>query len=108
MTNHPTRSRSRLAQYGARLRTIDGLATVEMVDPNDNARARHQYRRTLGGGLEHRMLRADGSLDHDDSPWRERTAGEIAAMAAQRGEFHRIVAGCLAPRPFFICITFFS
>ncbi len=91
MIAHANRSRSRLAQYGARLRTIDGRKTVEMVDPNDNAHARHQYRRTGDGGLEHRALLMDGSPDADGSPWVSRSPREIAAMAGQRGQYHPIL-----------------
>ena len=50
MIAHPNRSRSRLAQYGARLRTVVGRKVVELVDSNDNARARHQYRRSVETG----------------------------------------------------------
>lgn len=92
MIAHPNRSRSRLAQYGARLRTIEGRKTVETVDPNDGARRRFHYRRSPGGGLERRILRSDGSPFIDTgSPWEPYTAREIAAMAAQRGEYHPIL-----------------
>lgn len=91
MIDHPNRSRSRLAQYGARLRTIDGRKTVEMVDPNDNARARYQYRRTEDGGLERRTLLADGSPDNEGSPWIVYTVQQIASMAGQRGQYHPIL-----------------
>lgn len=36
---------SRLSDYGGRLLTIDGQRVVQLVDPNDNAHRRHQYRR---------------------------------------------------------------
>ena len=35
MIAHPNRSRSRLAQYGARLRTVDGRKVVELVLARD-------------------------------------------------------------------------
>lgn len=86
-----SRSRSRLAQYGARLRTIEGRETVEMVNLNDNARARHQYRRTDDGGLERRTLLADGQPANDGSPWIGYTVHQIASMAGQRGQYHPIL-----------------
>lgn len=87
-----TTSRSRLAQYGATLRIIDGRKAVEMVDPNDNARARHQYRRADDGGLEQRtLLLADGNPDNEGSPWRPCTAHQITVMAEQRGKYHPIL-----------------
>lgn len=90
MTNHPNRTRARLARYGAKLRTIDGATIVEMVDPNDNARRRFQYRRS-GSGIERRMLRADGSPMMDGSPWEEYTAADLASLRAARGQFHPIL-----------------
>ena len=52
--------RIHLRAYGARVTTTDGLTTLEMVDPNDNARTRHQYRLREG----QRERRALGELDH--------------------------------------------
>lgn len=91
MTAHPNRSRSRLAQYGARLRTVDGRKVVEMIYPNDNARHRYQYRRSENGGLECRALLADGSADSEGSPWTARLPYEVARMRAMRGEYHPIL-----------------
>ncbi len=88
MTNHPRRSRSRLAQYGARLRTIDGLKTVELVDPNDNGRARYQYQRYNDVVLR-RVLSADGTTIVTD--WVALTRDELAALMRVRGEYHPIL-----------------
>ena len=91
MSAHPNRSRSRLAQYGARLRTIDGRKVVEMVDPNDNARHRYQYRRSEDGALERRVLRSDGSPDADGSPWEPYSPEELASLCAMRSQYHPIL-----------------
>ncbi len=88
MTNHPRRSRSRLAQYGARLRTIDGEKVVEMVDPNDNSRARYQYRRYNDVVLR-RVLSADGETVITD--WTALTREELAALVRMRGEYHPVL-----------------
>jgi hypothetical protein len=90
MGNHPNRTRARLARYGAKLRTIDGVTVVEMVDPNDNARRRFQYRRSEAG-LQRRILRADGAPLVDGSPWEEFAAHELAALYATRGQYHPIL-----------------
>jgi len=87
MTNHPRRSRSRLAQYGARLRTIDGKRVVEMVNPNDNSRARYQYRRCHDTVLR-RVLTADGETITD---WTALTADELAQLVRTRGDYHPIL-----------------
>jgi hypothetical protein len=91
MTNHPRRSRARLARYGARLRTVDGERVVEMVDPNDNARRRYQYRATGGGTLETRILRADGSPMLEGSAWEAYADNELAALRGVRGTYHPIL-----------------
>jgi len=88
MTNHPRRSRSRLARYGARLRTIDGKRVVEMVDPNDNGRARYQYQRHNDVVLR-RVLSADGTTIVTD--WVALTREELAALMRVRGEYHPIL-----------------
>ena len=89
MTAHPNRSRARLAEYGAKLRTIDGRRVVEMLDPNDNARRRFQYRR-IGDGLERRVLRSDGSPFRDTgSPWEP--VDDLDRMRAMRGHYHPIL-----------------
>lgn len=91
MTNHPRRSRSRLAQYGATLRTIEGQRVVEMVNPNDNSRARYQYQRydgALGPEILRRMLAADGTVLTD---WTALTHDELAALMHTRGEYHPIL-----------------
>ena len=87
MTNHPRRSRSRLAQYGARLRTIDGHPTVEMVNPNDNSRSRYQYQRR-DGTVWRRVLTADGETITD---WTALTADELAQLVRTRGDYHPIL-----------------
>lgn len=82
----------RVRRYGGRLIQVDGRRVVEMRDPNDNARRRFQYRAALGGGLEARVLRADGQpFDDSGSPWERRSAAELAEMRAQRGEYHPIL-----------------
>lgn len=88
MTNHPRRSRARLAEYGARLRTIDGATVVEMIDANDNSRSRHQYRRA-DAGIERRVLDADGTPFIDTgSPWEP---VDVTALRAVRGTYHPIL-----------------
>lgn len=88
MTNHPRRSRARLAEYGARLRTIDGRTVVEMIDTNDGSRARYQYRRA-GAGIERRVLAPDGTPDIDSgSRWEP---VNLAALMAVRGQYHPIL-----------------
>lgn len=87
MTNHPNRSRTRLSQYGAKLRTVDGSTVVEIVDPNDGARRRFQYRR-IGETVERRVLQANGSPMLDGSPWE---AVDLEALRAVRGRYHPIL-----------------
>lgn len=87
MTNHPRRSRSRLAQYGARLRTIDGQPVVELVDPNDRSRSRYQYQRR-NGTVWRRVLTADGETITD---WTALTADELAQLVRTRGDYHPIL-----------------
>jgi len=92
VTNHPSRSRARLAEYGARLRTVDEQTVlVEMTDPNDGSMSRYQYRR-LDDGIERRILAHDGSPFRDTgSPWEPLSRNEIAALRAVRGEYHPIL-----------------
>lgn len=81
-----------LSDYGGRMVMTDGhQPTVEMVDPNDNGRARQQYRRTSDGGVEKRRLRSDGSLFRDGSPWRRLSRGDMFAMSAARGDYHPVL-----------------
>lgn len=87
MTNHPRRSRSRLAQFGARLRTVDGQRVVEMVNPNDNSGARYQYRRDTDAVLR-RVLSADGAIITD---WTAMTRDELISLLRVRGEYHPIL-----------------
>lgn len=83
---------TQLTQYGARLITTDGRATVEMRGPNDNARRRHQYRRSPDGGLERRTLTAAGTPYADTgSPWEPYSLTDLAALRAQRGQYHPIL-----------------
>lgn len=90
MASHPNRSRGRLARYGAKLRTVDGQTVVEMVDPNDGARARYQYR-ARGHCIERRVLCADGAPMIGGSPWELLTAADVAALHAVRGQYHPIL-----------------
>lgn len=87
MTNHPRRSRARLAEFGARLRTVDGVRVVEMRDPNDNSRSRYQYRR-VGDAICRRILSADGVTITD---WAALTRDEMAALLRVRGSYHPIL-----------------
>ena len=77
---------TRLNRYGGRLVLTDGRRpTVELIDPNDNARRRYQYRRALDGGVEHRTLASDGTPFRDTrSPWHSYTRDELAALLAAR------------------------
>jgi len=73
-------------RYGGRLLTIEGHTVVEMIDPNDGSRARHQYRRR-GEAIEHRIVARGGAA----GPWELRSPGEVALMRAQRGAYHPIL-----------------
>lgn len=87
MTNHPRRSRARLAEYGARLRTIDGVTVVEMIDPNDGSRSRYQYRREAAT-VARRVLSSDGVVIAD---WTPMTLSELAVLMSVRGQYHPIL-----------------
>lgn len=83
-----------LRQYGGRMVTTDGRATVELRDPNDNARRRFQYRRTLDGvvPLERRVLASDGQSFRDTgSPWEAMSWEDFAALQSVRGAYHPIL-----------------
>ena len=91
MVNHPRRNK--LAAYGGRIITIDERRTVQLVDPNDNAQRRFQFRRTLDdSGIERRVLRDNGEPFIDTgSPWQAMTIDEIGSLLANRGEYHPIL-----------------
>ncbi len=90
MANHPRRNK--LAAYGWRIITTDERRTVQLVDPNDNAQRRFQYRRTDGSSIERRVLRCDGKPFTDTgSPWEQMTIDEIGSLRAMRGEYHPIL-----------------
>jgi len=78
----------KLKQYGGKLIETDGRKTVQLVDHNDNARRIFQYRRSLDGGLERRILRHDGK---PYSPWEQYSTHELLALQAQRGQWHPIL-----------------
>lgn len=78
---------SKLSQYGGRILTIDGQRIVEMLDPNDNSKSRHQYR-AIVGVLEHRLLDSDGTVIEE---WAPRTPAELRQMQAVRGQYHPIL-----------------
>lgn len=78
----------RLARFGARIRIIDGVATVEMCDPNDNTGTRYQYRRIGVGSLQRRVLTCRGMALSD---WRTHTVAELAELRAVRGDYHPIL-----------------
>ncbi|OFW05629.1 MAG: hypothetical protein A3H96_11250 [Acidobacteria bacterium RIFCSPLOWO2_02_FULL_67_36] len=84
------RTDPRLRVYGGTILTVDGQRVVQLVDPNDNARRRFQYRRTLDGtGIEQRTLRADGQPYTDTgSPWEP---ADVATMRRIRGDYHPIL-----------------
>jgi hypothetical protein len=77
----------KLKEYGGRLVDTDGRLTVELVDPNDNARRRFQYRRA-GEGIDRRILQSDGEPMLDGSPWEP---CDLAIMRAARGNYHPIL-----------------
>jgi hypothetical protein len=77
----------KLKEYGGRLVDTDGRLTVELVDPNDNARRRFQYRRA-GEGIERRILQSDGEPMLDGSPWEP---CDLNAMRAARANYHPIL-----------------
>jgi len=81
---------NRLQQYGGRMIETDGRPTIELVDPNDNAQQRFQYRRS-GDGIERRVLAHDGRAMRDGSPWERMTASEVFAMVQIRGQYHPIL-----------------
>jgi hypothetical protein len=87
VTNHPRRSRARLIECGARLRTVDGIQVIEMVDPNDNSQSRYQYQRH-GDIILRRILSRDGSTITD---WTALHSAEMAALMAMRGTYHPIL-----------------
>jgi len=90
MVNHPRRNK--LAAYGGRIITIDERRTVQLVDPNDNAQRRCQYRCTRDGdGIERRVLCDNGEPFIDGSPWEKMTIDEIGALQSMRGEYHPIL-----------------
>ena len=89
MVNHPRRNM--LAEHGGRITETDGRRTVEIRDPNDNAKRRFQYRRS-DDGLQRRILRDNGEPFLDTgSPWESMTIDEIGSMLANRGEYHPIL-----------------
>ena len=87
MTNHPRRSRSRLALYGAKLRTIEGQRVVEMIDPNDGSSSRYQYRREAAT-VARRVLDSGGNIVTD---WATLPPGDLAALLRVRGQYHPIL-----------------
>lgn len=88
MVSHPRRNK--LAEYGGRIIDTDGQKTVEMRDPNDNAKRRFQYRRA-GDAIERRVLQSNGEPFRDGSPWEQMTEDEVAQMRSVRGAYHPIL-----------------
>jgi hypothetical protein len=80
-------ARDKLREYGGRIVHIDNAVVVELVNHNDNARHRYQYRRS-GNSLEARLLAHDGSIV---SEWERRTDAELLALRSQRGKYHPIL-----------------
>lgn len=89
MVNHPRRNR--LAEYGGRIVETDGRKTVQLVDPNDNAERRFQYRKVGPARIEKRILMSNGKPFRDGSPWELMTVDEIAQLHIARGEYHPIL-----------------
>lgn len=85
------RQHNTLAEYGGRIIVVDGRETVELVDPNDNAQKRFQYRVNKARNVERRVLCADGEVMDDGSPWRELTDRDISYMQHIRGQYHPIL-----------------
>lgn len=81
---------SQLSEHGGRMIQTDGIDTVELIDPNDNARARYQYRRA-GETIERRRLMESGEPYNDGSPWTIVSESDLAAMRAMRGKYHPIL-----------------
>ena len=82
---------TRLSRYGGRIIETDGIGTVELRDPNDNAGRRYQYRRAAAG-IERRVLRDNGQPFFDTgSPWESMTVPELSRMLAIRGDYHPIL-----------------
>ena len=78
----------KIEEYGGRIIYIDGHRTVEMVDPNDNAHRRLQYR-AIDAGIESRVLQANGKPFIDTgSPWEP---ANLKAMLRMRGNYHPII-----------------
>ena len=82
----------KLAEYGGKLIQTDGRKTVQLVDPNDNARRRFQYRLSENGSIEKRVLRANGKPFLDSgSPWETLSVNDVLALQAVRGRWHPIL-----------------
>lgn len=75
--------RAKLAQYGGRV-LADG--TLELRDPNDNARHRYQYR-LVGGEPRRRVLPEEGDYD----PSAEWEPLDLRALAAAAHGYHPVV-----------------
>lgn len=89
MVNHP--KRNRLAAYCGRIIETDGRKTVELRDPNDNAKRRYQYRRCGPAHIERRVLQGNGKPFRAGSPWEQMTVDEVAQLHMARGEYHPIL-----------------
>lgn len=80
-----------LSDYGGRMVETDGIPTVELCDPNDNARRVFQYRRTADGGVERRVLMEGGEPFDGGSPWEALSAMDLEYMRGIRGPYHPIL-----------------
>jgi len=77
----------KLKEYGGRLIEMDDRIGIELIDPNDNAQRRFQYRRE-GEGLVRRVLQADGRPFEDGSPWEP---CDLNVLRGVRGTYHPIL-----------------
>lgn len=87
---------ARLSDYGGQIITIDGQRVVQLVDPNDGAQRRFQYRLAPGPQrqIERRVLAHDGQPFRDTgSPWEPMTDTEYRALLSVRGDYHPILDG---------------
>lgn len=82
---------SKLSDYGGRMVQTDGIPTVELRDPNDNAKKVFQYRRTTDGGIERRVLMEGGVPYPDGSPWESLSASDLQHLQSVRGQYHPIL-----------------
>lgn len=80
--------RQKIEEYGGSIIETDGKRTIELIDPNDNAKRRFQYR-AIEAGIESLVLQANGEPFIDTgSPWEP---VDLKAMLRMRGNYHPII-----------------